>query len=64
MSSVLDKAVDGVEPVLDIVSVMVGAKPAYLLSVDVGTSGVRAALFDKGGNEISGSDCISIRPCR
>jgi len=45
MSSVVDEVVEGVEPSLDVVSVMAGVKPAVLLSLDVGTSGVRAALF-------------------
>src|SRR6185503_2345207 len=33
---------------------MAGIKPPMLLSIDVGTSGVRAALFDDRGNEVPG----------
>jgi gluconokinase len=51
MSSVLDEVVDGVEPAPGILSVMAGSMPAFLLSIDVGTSGVRAALFDDRGVE-------------
>ncbi|MFN2532152.1 MAG: gluconokinase [Pyrinomonadaceae bacterium] len=54
MSSVLDEVVDAVEPAPDILSVIAGTHPAVALSVDVGTSGVRAALFDAQGKEISG----------
>jgi len=50
MSSVLDDVVDELEPAPNIVSVMAGAKPSFLLSIDVGTSGVRVALFDERGN--------------
>lgn len=53
MSSVLDELVDGVEPAADLLSVLRSIRPAILLSLDVGTSGVRAALFDERGNEIS-----------
>lgn len=52
MSSVLDE-LDAVEPVADLLSIIAGARSAFLLSLDVGTSGVRAALFDDRGNEIS-----------
>jgi gluconokinase len=51
MSSVLDEVVDGVEPAPGILSVMEATRPAFLLSIDVGTSGVRAALFDDAGVE-------------
>src|SRR5690349_1449763 len=51
MSSVLDEVVDGVEPAPGILSVMEGTRPAFLLSIDVGTSGMRAALFDDAGAE-------------
>src|SRR5918911_89068 len=50
MSSVLDDVVDELEPAPNIVSVMAGTKPSFLLSIDVGTSGVRAALFEERGN--------------
>ena len=55
MSSVLDDVVDEIEPAPNIVSVMAGTKPSFLLSIDVGTSGVRAALFDERGNEVPGA---------
>ena len=51
MSSVLDEVVDGVEPAPGILSVMASSRPAFLVSIDVGTSGVRAALFDDAGGE-------------
>lgn len=53
MSSVLDE-IDAVEAAPDFLSVIAGARSAFLLSLDIGTSGVRAALFDDRGNEISG----------
>lgn len=56
MSSVLDEAIEGLEPSPDILSVMAGIRPPYLLSVDVGTSGVRAALFDELGREIEDTE--------
>ena len=55
MSSVLDEVVEEIEPAPNIVSVMAAAKPSYLLSIDVGTSGVRAALFDDRGGEVPGA---------
>ena len=61
MSSVLDDVVDEIEPATNIVSVMAGTKPSLLLSIDVGTSGVRAALFDDRGNEVSGAQARSHR---
>ena len=60
MSSVLDE-IDAVEPAPDFLSVIAGARSAFLLSLDVGTSGVRAALFDEQGNEISGAQVSSQR---
>lgn len=55
MSSVLDGVVSEVEPAPDIVSVMAGTKSSFLLSIDAGTSGVRAALFDERGNQVFGT---------
>ncbi len=55
MSSVLDAVVVEVEPAPDIVSVIAGTKPSFLLSIDAGTSGVRAALFDERGNQVFGT---------
>ena len=60
MSSVIDE-IDAVEPAPDFLSVIAGARSAFLLSLDVGTSGVRAALFDDQGNEISGAQVSSQR---
>jgi gluconokinase len=54
MSSVLDE----VEPA----PVMEGSNAPVLLSIDVGTSGVRAALFDARGNEVRGAQAYSQRP--
>jgi gluconokinase len=61
MSSVLDDVVDEIEPAPNIVSVMAGTKPSLLLSIDVGTSGVRAALFDERGREVPGAQVRSRR---
>ena len=36
-------------------------KPSFLLSLDVGTSGVRAALFDEHGSEVPGAEIRSRR---
>ena len=52
MSSVLDEILEGFEPSPQIVSVMAGSRPATVLGLDIGTSGVRAALFDEQGTEI------------
>ena len=59
MSSVLDDVIDEIEPAPSIVSVMAGIKPCLLLSIDVGTSGVRAALFDEHGGEVQGAQVRS-----
>jgi gluconokinase len=61
MSSVLDDVVDDVDPAPNIVSVMAGTRPSVLLSIDVGTSGVRAALFDQHGAEVPGAQVRSRR---
>jgi gluconokinase len=57
MSNVMDQVVDGFEPLPDLVAIMTGAgsKAPVLLGIDIGTSGIRAALFDEGGAEIRGS---------
>jgi len=54
MSSVLDEVI---EPTTDLLSTMTGAesKAAVLLALDIGTSGIRAALFDEDGGEIDGT---------
>jgi gluconokinase len=55
MSNVLDELVEGFEPSPQLVSVMASSKAAVLLALDIGTSGVRAALFDEHGSEIKGA---------
>ncbi len=53
MSSVLDE-LDALEIAPDVLSVLAGRTPASLLALDIGTSGVRAALFDDQCNELPG----------
>ena len=53
MSSVLDELVDGIEPAPEIVSLFAGTRRSLVLSLDIGTSGVRAALFDDQGAEVN-----------
>jgi gluconokinase len=55
MSNVLDEIVEGVEPWPGVVSVMAVERTPVLLALDVGTSGIRAALFDESGREIAGT---------
>ncbi len=55
MSTVLDEVLEGFEPSPEFVSVMAGSKSPAVLSLDIGTSGVRACLFDSRGNEIHGT---------
>ena len=55
MSSALDEVLEGFEPSPQLVSVMTGSRPAVVLSLDIGTSGIRAALFDERGEEIEGA---------
>ena len=52
MSQVLDEAIEGFEPSAELVSVMAGSRLPAILGLDIGTSGVRAALFDDKGREI------------
>jgi gluconokinase len=52
MSQVLDEVVEGFEPSPEFVSLMAGSKLPAILGLDIGTSGVRAALFDEKGREI------------
>lgn len=61
MSSVLDDVVDEVEPAPRSESTMQGTHACVVLSIDVGTSGVRAALFDERGNEVPGAQVRSRR---
>jgi gluconokinase len=60
MSSVLDEVLEGFEPLPELVSVMAGSKTAAVLALDIGTSGVRASLFDERGNEIDGA-CVRVQ---
>jgi len=55
MSSVLDEVAERFEPSPEFVSVMAGEKRSVVLGLDIGTSGVRAAMFDEHGSEISGA---------
>jgi gluconokinase len=61
MSHVLDEVVEGLESLPKLVSIMAGAKTPVLLGLDIGTSGVRAALFDERGGEIEGASVITHR---
>lgn len=54
MSSTLDEVVDAYEPMPEFLAVMADEHPAVLLALDIGTSGIRAALFDEFGKELSG----------
>jgi len=53
MSQVLDEVVEEFEPATEFVSVLAGSRMPVLLGLDIGTSGVRAALFDEKGSEIT-----------
>lgn len=53
MSSALDEILEGFEPSPQLVSVMAQTRPALVLGLDIGTSGIRAALFDERGEEIA-----------
>jgi gluconokinase len=55
MNSVLDEVLDAAEPSPEFISVMRESNPAVLLGIDIGTSGVRAALFDDRANELPGA---------
>lgn len=54
MSNVLDEVVEGFEPAPELLSMMTASRNPILLALDIGTSGVRASLFDEDGNEVSG----------
>ncbi|MEO7971854.1 MAG: gluconokinase [bacterium] len=53
MSQVLDEVVGVFEPATELVSVLAGSRMPVLLGLDIGTSGVRATLFDDKGGEIT-----------
>ena len=61
MSSVLDEVFEKLETLPEFVSVLAAREPAILLAIDVGTSGVRAALFDEHGEELDGTQARSSR---
>lgn len=61
MSSVLDEVFEKLETLPEFVSVLAARQPAAVLALDVGTSGVRAALFDEQGQEIEGAQAHSNR---
>jgi len=61
MSTVLDEIFEGFEPSPEFVSVMAAQEPAAVLGLDIGTSGVRAALFDESGREIQGASARTNR---
>jgi gluconokinase len=52
MSQTLDE-VEVFEPATELVSLMAGSRMPALLGLDLGTSGVRAMLFDEHGGEIT-----------
>lgn len=63
MSNVLDEVF---EPTPDLVSMMMGSgsKAPFLLAIDIGTSGIRAAFFDESGDEINGGSVRTNRLSR
>ncbi|MBC8030633.1 MAG: gluconokinase [Pyrinomonadaceae bacterium] len=63
MSNVLDQVVEVFEPMPELVSIMTdaGSKAPVMLSIDIGTSGIRAAFFDERGAEIHGSSARTNR---
>lgn len=55
MSNVLDEVLEGIDPLPDFLSVMAASKTATILSLDIGTSGIRAACFDERGEQLPGT---------
>ena len=55
MSNVLDEVVEGLEPWSGLLPVLVGSRRPAVLALDIGSSGVRAALFDEQGREVEGT---------
>lgn len=55
MSNVLDEVAEVYEPSPELLSAGIGGRSAILLSLDIGTSGTRAAMFDEVGNEVPGA---------
>jgi len=55
MSTVVDDVVEVVEPQFGFISLSANSRAPVLLALDIGSSGVRAALFDEQGLEIDGA---------
>ncbi|MGH9928359.1 MAG: gluconokinase [Pyrinomonadaceae bacterium] len=55
MSNVLDEVVEGLEPWPGVVSILAGSRRPAVLALDIGSSGVRAALFDERGRQVEGA---------
>lgn len=55
MSNVIDEVVEGFDPLPEFLSVMAGSNTPAVLAIDIGTSGVRASLFNECGGEITGT---------
>jgi gluconokinase len=55
MSNVLDEIVEGLEPWPGMLPVLTGSRTPVLLGLDIGSSGIRAALFDGRGSEVEGA---------
>ena len=55
MSNVIDEVGEGFDPLPELLSVMAESATPTLLALDIGTSGMRAALFDERGEEIPGT---------
>ena len=62
MSNVLDEVIDGLEPWSGMLPVMAGSRRPAMLALDIGSSGVRAALFDEHGRELEGTSVKSNYP--
>ncbi|MEP6568622.1 MAG: gluconokinase [Acidobacteriota bacterium] len=62
MSNVPDEVVEGLEPWAGMLSVMAGSRRPAVLALDIGSSGVRAALFDELGHELEGASVSSNYP--
>lgn len=55
MSHVIDEVAEGFDPLPELLSVMAASGTPTLLALDIGTSGVRATLFDERGEELPGT---------
>jgi len=59
MSNVLDEVIEGLEPWSGMLPVLGGSRRPAVLALDIGSSGVRAALFDDQGRELEGASVRS-----